>query len=110
MEDTTPMQNEIQHNVVSNASRGFIGSFGAIHYADNFIHPTAIIEAGAIIGNGNYFGAFCYITKDAKIGNKTKKAIIEFQKANGLTADGKIGQKTWGLLSKHLNPEPVTQE
>jgi UDP-N-acetylglucosamine acyltransferase len=72
MEDTTPTQNEIQHNVVSNASRGFIGSFGAIHYADNFIHPTAIIEAGAVIGRGNYFGAFCYITKDATIGNNNR--------------------------------------
>lgn len=27
----------------------------------NFIHPTAIIEDGVEIGEGNYFGPYCYI-------------------------------------------------
>ena len=34
-------------------------------------------------------------------GRGTKKAIKEFQKANGLRADGVVGAKTWELLSKY---------
>lgn len=39
---------------------------------------------------------------DGKIGTNTKKAIREFQSANGLTADGVIGQKTWTKLKTYL--------
>lgn len=40
---------------------------------------------------------------DGKIGSKTKAAIIDFQKANNLTADGKVGPKTWAKLSGFLS-------
>jgi len=40
---------------------------------------------------------------DGKIGRKTKQAIIDFQKANNLTADGKVGPKTWAKLSSYLS-------
>ncbi len=39
---------------------------------------------------------------DGKIGEKTKTAIKAFQEANGLTADGVIGQKTWNQLKSYL--------
>ena len=39
---------------------------------------------------------------DGKMGPSTRKAIREFQKANGLNADGRIGKETWSKLSKHL--------
>ncbi|MDD5174033.1 MAG: peptidoglycan-binding domain-containing protein [Candidatus Omnitrophica bacterium] len=39
---------------------------------------------------------------DGKIGPKTKRAIVGFQKANGLKADGKVGPKTWAELEKYL--------
>ena len=39
---------------------------------------------------------------DGKMGPRTKKAIIEFQKAKGLKADGKVGSKTWAELEKYL--------
>ena len=42
---------------------------------------------------------------DGKIGRNTKKAIKEFQKANGLKADGKVGSKTKSLLLEHLTQE-----
>ncbi len=64
--------------------------------------PTATEIQTALKNAGFYSGAV-----DGKIGLKTKKAISEFQKANGLIADGKIGPKTWGVLSGHLNPEPA---
>lgn len=56
----------------------------------------------ALKNAGYYSGAI-----DGKAGPKTKKAIEEFQKANGLKADGKVGAKTWNLLSKHLSVQPV---
>lgn len=37
-------------------------------------------------------------TADGVFGKKTRDAVIAFQKANGLEADGIVGQKTWGKL------------
>ena len=53
---------------------------------------TALKNAGFYVGN-----------IDGKLGPNTKKAITEFQKSQGLVADGKVGPKTWDLLSKQLN-------
>lgn len=39
---------------------------------------------------------------DGKVGPKTKRAIVEFQKAKGLKPDGKVGPKTWRELEKYL--------
>lgn len=38
---------------------------------------------------------------DGVKGKKTRRAIREFQKANGLSPDGTVGKKTWELLSKY---------
>lgn len=64
--------------------------------------PTVNEIQTALKNAGFYSG-----TVDGKLGPNTKKAIIEFQKSQGLVADGKVGLKTWAVLSKHLNP--VTQ-
>jgi peptidoglycan hydrolase-like protein with peptidoglycan-binding domain len=42
---------------------------------------------------------------DGKIGPKTKRAIVEFQKAKGLKADGKVGPKTLAELEKYLTTQ-----
>lgn len=60
--------------------------------------PTAKEIQTALKNAGFYTG-----TVDGKIGSKSKKAIEEFQKANGLTADGKVGPKTWAALGPYLN-------
>ncbi len=39
---------------------------------------------------------------DGNIGPKSKKAIRDFQTQNGLSADGKVGPRTWKKLSIHL--------
>ncbi|MDD2702549.1 MAG: peptidoglycan-binding protein [Candidatus Omnitrophica bacterium] len=39
---------------------------------------------------------------DGVIGSETKEAIKKFQAANGLTADGMVGSRTWMLLSRYL--------
>ena len=63
----------------------------------------AVKEIQAALKNANYYTG----TIDGKIGPGTKKAIEEFQKANGLTPDGKVGPKTWALLSTFLNLTPT---
>jgi murein L,D-transpeptidase YcbB/YkuD len=40
---------------------------------------------------------------DGKLGPKSKKAIKDFQTANGLKADGKVGPKTWSKLSTYVS-------
>lgn len=66
--------------------------------------PTPQEIQAALKNAGYYVGAV-----DDKIGPQTKKAIEEFQKASGLKADGKVGTKTWSLLSKHLNVAPAAR-
>ena len=40
---------------------------------------------------------------DGVKGRNTKRAIKEFQTANGLNPDGVVGKKTWELLSKYAS-------
>ena len=42
---------------------------------------------------------------DGDFGNETLSAVKAFQKANGLTADGVIGSKTWEKLQEENQPE-----
>lgn len=60
--------------------------------------PTGIEIQTALKNAGFYAG-----NTDGKLGPKSKQAIEEFQKANGLKVDGKVGPKTWEAMSKHLN-------
>ena len=59
---------------------------------------TALKNAGFYAGN-----------VDGKIGPKSKKAIEDFQRANGLKVDGKVGPKTWEAMSKYSSvaAEPI---
>ncbi len=41
-------------------------------------------------------------TVDGKMGKKTRKAVREFQKANNLPVDGKVGKNTWIALKGYL--------
>lgn len=65
--------------------------------------PTAQEIQTALKNAGYYTGII-----DGKIGPMTKKATEEFQKANGLEVDGKVGPKTWAVLSKYLIPQTTT--
>lgn len=67
--------------------------------------PT-IEEIQTALKNANFYAG----NVDGKKGPKTKKAIEEFQKANGLKADGKVGPKTWSLLGKYLVVEQVVEQ
>lgn len=39
---------------------------------------------------------------DGKVGPLTQKAILDFQRANGLKDDGQVGRRTWGVLGTYL--------
>ena len=60
--------------------------------------PTDIEIQTALKNAGFYSGSI-----DGKIGPKSKKAIEDFQSANGLKVDGKVGAKTWEALGRYLN-------
>jgi len=63
-----------------------------------FTKPTTQDIQTALKNAGYYTGNI-----DGKKGPMTKKAIEDFQKANNLQADGKVGPKTWEALGKYLN-------
>lgn len=59
--------------------------------------PTSKEIQTALKNAGYYTGAI-----DGKVGPMTKEAIVEFQRANELEPDGKVGLKTWSVLGKYL--------
>ncbi|MBI3318875.1 MAG: peptidoglycan-binding protein [Candidatus Omnitrophica bacterium] len=46
---------------------------------------------------------------DGRMGPRTKVAIRDFQLANGLEADGKVGPRTWSRLEPYLKPTASTK-
>ncbi len=66
-------------------------------------YEPSVREIQAALKNAGYYTGLV----DGKKGPMTKKAIVDFQKANGLAVDGKVGTKTWAALSKYLSPEPA---
>lgn len=65
-----------------------------------YIAPRAQDIQQALKNAGLYAGSI-----DGKLGPMSKKAIVEFQQQNGLTADGKVGPKTWAKLKAYLNQQ-----
>ncbi len=60
-------------------------------------YKPAGIEIQMVLKNAGFYSG----NIDGKIGPKSKKAIEDFQKANGLKVDGKVGPKTWEAMSKY---------
>lgn len=70
---------------------------------DTIHDPKPILKQGSkgdwvTIAQGRLVVAGYPINVDGIFGPKTKEAVIQFQKANGLAADGIIGPKTWAKL------------
>lgn len=62
------------------------------------IHMSKKDIQRALKNAGYYYGPI-----DGKIGNKTKRAIREFQADKGLKVDGIVGSQTKKALSRYLN-------
>ena len=75
--------------VAVKSSEGTVG--GLTKIADDKQIQTALKNAGYYNG-----------TIDGKLGKKTRRAVREFQKANKLSPDGKVGKKTWDVLKVYL--------
>lgn len=69
-----------------------------------FSKPTGLEIQTALKNVGFYSGVV-----DGKMGAKTKQAVKDFQKKNGLDVDGRVGPKTWAVLGTHLNSVPATK-
>src|SRR4030042_3045580 len=90
------MEDRLQDSTAS-ASAKYDGSKTAVkHNIASGITPKKIQKA--LKGAGLYDGPI-----EGRIGKRTKKAIKEFQKANGLTDDGIVGKKTWLILSVYIS-------
>ena len=70
---------------------------GAIYRTATGFEIPAIDIQKALKNAGYYSG-----TADGKIGPDSREAIRNFQKDNGLTADGVCGRQTWNKLKTHL--------
>ena len=46
---------------------------------------------------------------DGKLGRRTTQAILDFQRANGLQADGKAGPRTWAKLKSYWMGKETSQ-
>ncbi len=75
------------------APEGNGGNIGEVkQHIDAKMIQTALKNAGYYQGE---------IT--GKMGSKTRQAVRDFQKANKLHADGRVGKKTWALLKEYLD-------
>ncbi|MDO8675842.1 MAG: peptidoglycan-binding domain-containing protein [Candidatus Omnitrophota bacterium] len=71
----------------------------AVKDGNNIIRVAATPEKvqAALKAAGFYNGRV-----DGKIGAGTKAAIVQFQRSQGLNADGVVGPKTWDVLKTYL--------
>lgn len=66
--------------------------------SDKMANPPSISNVQTALRNaGHYTGNI-----DGTAGPQSSKAVKEFQKSNGLTADGVVGAQTWEALKKYL--------
>ncbi|GEM_PF-2002589 len=49
-------------------------------------------------------------SSDGKLGPRTKAAVRDFQQANGLNPDGKVGSRTWAKLEPYLKTAQATTQ
>lgn len=97
LKDTELALKSVQERGAAPAAGGpsVLGQFteGAIYRTPSgFELPAAAIQR-ALKSAGYYQG-----TIDGKVGSRTRQAIRDFQRDNGLVADGICGRQTWARL------------
>ncbi len=71
----------------------------------SFIHPTAIIEKGAIIGDGVYIGPFCTVAKNVKLADGVK--LVSHVVVDGDTSIGE-GTKIFPFSAIGTIPQDIS--
>lgn len=69
-------------------------------------YSPATEEIQKALRNAGYYTG----TIDGKRGPKTKKAIEDFQRANSLEVDGRVGPKTWAKMKVQMDAAAVPIE
>ena len=67
----------------------------------NSSHPCVKILQRKL---NNFYHVNPQVTVDGVFGQKTKKAVKQFQALKGLTQDGIVGPQTWNALLADYNP------
>lgn len=74
------------------------GSPSTQHTADNYVPPPRLLRQGFSGQDVRDLQKLLKITIDGRFGKDTKAAVVRFQKAAGIVADGIVGPQTWKLL------------
>jgi hypothetical protein len=64
-----------------------------------------VLKVGSCGNKVKQIQIYLGITADGVFGNKTKEAVIKFQKENGLTPDGIVGKKTLGAMNINFDTD-----
>ena len=64
---------------------------------------SSVTELQKLLNNNGYS-----LDVDGVFGSKTQAAVKDYQKKNGLSVDGIVGNNTWGALTKVTAPTPTT--
>ncbi len=90
---------------VSSVGTGTLtASAGTTSIASAAMKPTTKEIQQALKNAGLYQGAV-----DGKLGPHTRAAIRDFQRANSVNVDGKVGKQTWGKLSAYASASSGTE-
>lgn len=98
-----------RHAVIGLGATGALGA-AAMVAADNATAANPYLASGsrgaAVSGlqrRLNQLGYWCG-TPDGIFGAQTKQAVLAVQKVCGLSRDGAVGAKTWGVINRGLRP------
>ncbi|MCU0665774.1 MAG: peptidoglycan-binding protein [Candidatus Omnitrophica bacterium] len=99
---------QLRYSVSQAPSEKFVASQAAVSMGAAIpevkSRPKAKQIQAALKNAGYYNGPV-----DGKIGKRTRKAIRNFQKDNGLQVDGKVGKDTWAKL-KNAPEKKVSEQ
>ncbi|MBU0547682.1 MAG: peptidoglycan-binding protein [Candidatus Omnitrophica bacterium] len=73
-------------------------SLGSLDKAGELKDRPSARQIQAALKNAGYYQGVI----DGKLGRQSRQAIRDFQKANNLSVDGKVGKKTWAALKEYL--------
>lgn len=62
---------------------------------------AAVRELQSLLRNWGYLS----VNVDGSFGARTKVAVVDFQRRNGLVADGAVGSRTWAVLRRNPNTQ-----